>query len=83
MALTPICAFRPRRWRGALLPHSAKVEIEVIDPKRRPVAAVSDYLEFNHIKKVNIQESKEIKLPLLFDPEHNLEKRIISEQFLP
>jgi NAD+ kinase len=81
MALTPICAFRPRRWKGALLPHNAKVTINVIDPQRRPVAAVSDYLEFNNIKKVEIKESKEIELPLLFDPAHNLEKRIISEQF--
>ncbi|CAE7449202.1 nadK [Symbiodinium sp. KB8] len=81
MALTPICAFRPRRWKGALLPHNAKVQIEVLDPERRPVAAVSDYLEFSKVKKVEIQEAQQIKLPLLFDPEHNLEKRIISEQF--
>lgn len=81
MALTPICAFRPRRWKGALLPHNAKVEIEVIEAERRPAAAVSDYLEFSDLKKVQIQESSEIELPLLFDPEHNLEKRVIKEQF--
>lgn len=81
MALTPICAFRPRRWKGALLPHNAKVEIDVIEAEGRPVSAVSDYLEFSNIKKVQIQESDKIELPLLFDPEHNLEKRVIKEQF--
>lgn len=82
LALTPICAFRPRRWKGALLPHTAKVRVEALAPENRPVAAIADYIEFKSIKSVEVQESQDIELPLLFDPEDNLEKRIIAEQFL-
>jgi len=83
LALTPICAFRPRRWRGALLPESATVIIEVLDADRRPVSATADYTEVRDVTRVEIRQQSETTLRLLFDPEHNLEERIISEQFLP
>jgi len=83
LALTPISAFRPRRWRGALLPSDARVTIEVLEPRKRPVSAVADYTEIRDVKRVSIRESRTAKLTLLFDPEHNLEDRILNEQFIP
>jgi NAD+ kinase len=83
LALTPISAFRPRHWRGALLPNSAEVEIEVLNPRKRPVSATADYTEVRDVVRVRVHEDRSISLSLLFDPEHNLEKRIIQEQFLP
>ncbi|MGE0154296.1 MAG: NAD kinase [Reyranellaceae bacterium] len=83
LALTPISAFRPRRWRGALLPHTATVEFTVLDPQKRPVSAVADDIEVRDVAKVVVTEASDVKLTLLFDPEHNLEERIIKEQFLP
>jgi len=83
MALTPISAFRPRRWRGALLPHTAKVTFEVLEADKRPVSAVADYTEARDVCEVDVCEDRSIDLTLLFDPEHNLEERIIAEQFLP
>jgi NAD+ kinase len=83
LALTPISAFRPRRWRGALLPASARVTIEVQEPRKRPVSAVADYTEIREVKTVDIQEHPSMTLRLLFDPEHNLEDRILNEQFTP
>jgi NAD+ kinase len=83
LALTPICAFRPRRWRGALLPETARVSIEVLHSDRRPVSATADYTEARDIVAVEVRQELETALTLLFDPEHNLEERIISEQFLP
>jgi len=83
MALTPISAFRPRRWRGALLPRQAKVEFEILDPYKRPVSAVADTTEVRDVVVVSIYEEPEISLKLLFDPEHNLEERILNEQFQP
>jgi len=83
MALTPISAFRPRRWRGALLPRNAKVEFEILDPYKRPVSAVADTTEVRDVVVVSIYEEREIALKLLFDPEHNLEERILNEQFQP
>lgn len=83
LALTPISAFRPRRWRGALLPSAARVSIEVLEPRNRPVSAVADYTEVRDVKKVEIREDKHFTLPLLFDPEHSLEDRILNEQFTP
>ena len=81
MALTPISAFRPRRWRGALLPHEAVVQLDVIDPELRPVSAVADNFEVRHITGIQAYESKELEATLLYDPEHSLEERIIREQF--
>jgi len=82
-ALTPICAFRPRRWRGALLPESATVAIDVLNYNRRPVSATADYTEVRDVIQVEIRQDMSTELTLLFDPEHNLEERIISEQFTP
>jgi NAD+ kinase len=83
LALTPISAFRPRRWRGALLPHTAKVVFEVLEADKRPVSAVADYTEAREVVEVEVREDRSIGLTLLFDPEHNLEERILAEQFLP
>jgi NAD+ kinase len=82
-ALTPISPFRPRRWRGALLPHTATVVFEVQEAAKRPVSAVADYTEVRDVVEVEVREDRSIDLELLFDPEHNLEERIIAEQFLP
>jgi len=81
MALTPISAFRPRRWRGALLPKSAIVEFDVRDTRKRPVSAVADSTEARNIRHVRIIEDRSIAAIILFDPEHNLEERILKEQF--
>jgi NAD+ kinase len=83
LALTPVCAFRPRRWRSALLPHKAVVSVEVLEQAKRPVSAVADFTEFRDVATVDIKEDRNIGIDLLFDPEHNLEERIIAEQFLP
>ncbi len=81
LALTPICPFRPRRWRGALLPHTAKVEIEVLDAGKRPVSVTADFNEVRNVKKIIIREDPSKILQLLFDPTQNLAKRILREQF--
>jgi NAD+ kinase len=83
LALTPISAFRPRRWRGALLSHQATVTFEILESDKRPVAAVADYTEAKDVVRVDIYEDRGIGLELMFDPEHNLEERILAEQFLP
>jgi NAD+ kinase len=81
VALTPIAPFRPRRWRGALLKADTVVRFRVLDPYKRPVSATADSHEVRDVVEVTIQESRERTVTLLFDPEHNLEERIISEQF--
>ena len=83
LALTPISAFRPRRWRGALLPSSVSIAIEVLEPRKRPVSAVGDYTEVRNVKRVTVRASKDKSFALLFDPDHNLEDRILNEQFIP
>ena len=83
LALTPISAFRPRHWRGALLPASATVTIDVREASKRPVSAVADYTEVRNVSRVRISQKSDITLNLLFDPEHNLEERILNEQFAP
>ena len=82
LGLTPISAFRPRRWRGALLNHKAKVRFEVLEAAKRPVSAVADFTEVRDVRSVDIEEQRDIKIPILFDPEHNLEERIMVEQFV-
>lgn len=82
IALTPIAAFRPRRWRGALLKADTEVRFRVLDPYKRPVSATADSHEVRDIVEVTIRESQERTVTLLFDPEHNLEERILSEQFV-
>jgi len=81
LALTPISPFRPRRWRGALLPDKAKVTIEVMEADKRPVAAVADHDEVRSVRSVDITMDHNISLNMLFDPGHNLDERILREQF--
>src|SRR5882757_10342587 len=81
LALTPISPFRPRRWRGALLPNTAYVVIEVLEGDKRPVAAVADHDEVRAVRAVEIQMDHKIAIPMLFDPGHNLDERILREQF--
>ncbi len=81
LALTPIAAFRPRRWRGALLPNTAYVIIEVLEGEKRPVAAVADHDEVRDVSRVEVLSDKTISMRMLFDPGHSLEERILSEQF--
>ena len=83
LALTPINAFRPRRWRGALLPRHSRVDFTILDPRKRPVAAAADSVEIANVAKVTVTEATDIRLTLLFDPEHDLEERILKEQFDP
>ena len=83
LALTPISGFRPRNWRGALLPNTTRVAIEVLDPDKRPVSATADFTEVRDVTWVEVREDAETSLHLLFDPEHALEERIIKEQFQP
>jgi NAD+ kinase len=82
LALTPISAFRPRRWRGALLPHSAIVEFTILEEDKRPVRAAADFTEVRDISSITVRETRSISLTMLFDPEHNLEERVLKEQFL-
>ncbi|MGV8931239.1 MAG: NAD kinase [Luteimonas sp.] len=82
IALTPIAAFRPRRWRGALLKAETEVCFRVLDPYKRPVSATADSHEVRDVVEVTIRESRDRTVTLLFDPEHNLEERILAEQFL-
>lgn len=81
LALTPISPFRPRRWRGALLPDRARVTIEVLEPAKRPVAAVADHYEVRSVRSVEISLDHAIAMHMLFDPGHSLDERILSEQF--
>jgi NAD+ kinase len=81
LALTPISPFRPRRWRGALLPDSARVTLRVIDPERRPVAAVADHEEVRSVRDVDVRMDHSVSMQMLFDPGHSLDERILREQF--
>jgi NAD+ kinase len=82
LALTPIAPFRPRRWRGAILPARTEVKFEILDHYKRPVSATADALEVRDIIEVMIRESRDLTMTLLFDPEHNLEDRVLNEQFV-
>jgi NAD+ kinase len=82
LALTPLSAFRPRRWRGALLPHTSVCVLEVLDAQKRPVSAVADFTEIRDVRQVRIAEQRDINIVLLFDPQHHLEERILKEQFI-
>lgn len=82
LALTPISPFRPRRWRGAILPDRMKIILRVLDPAKRPVAAVADQKELRDIAEVRIQIAQNTDLTLLFDPGQSLEERIVAEQFV-
>jgi NAD+ kinase len=81
LALTPISAFRPRRWRGALLPHDARVTFEILEADKRPVSAVADNHEVRDVSEVHIAEDREIAISMLFDAGRSLEERVLAEQF--
>ena len=81
LALTPISAFRPRRWRGALLPHTARVCFEVLEPDKRPVSATADDLEIRRVVRVDVRERRDIALTMLFDARRSFEERVLAEQF--
>lgn len=81
MALTPISPFRPRRWRGALIPDDLNVAFRVLDPVKRPVSAVADQIEVRDVATVEVHIDTSQALTLLFDPEHALDERIAMEQF--
>ena len=81
LALTPISAFRPRRWRGAILPHDAVVEFEALESEDRPVLGVADNYEVRDVKRLKAWENRDIAMTLLFDPGQSLDERILREQF--
>ncbi len=83
VALTPISAFRPRRWRGAVLQENVRIRFEVLDPAKRPVSAVADDFEVRDVAAVEVSVDHDAEMRLLFDPGHNLEERILNEQFVP
>ena len=82
VTLTPISPFRPRRWRGAILPAEVEVEFQVLNAERRPVSATADYDEVRDVTHVRIAQAEDVRHTLLFDPEHSLDERILNEQFL-
>lgn len=81
LALTPVSAFRPRRWRGALLPNSVEVVIKINEPDKRPVNAVADNTEIKSAVRVSVKLETEMKVTILFDPDHSWDDRILAEQF--
>ncbi|MGD8681285.1 MAG: NAD kinase [Lysobacterales bacterium] len=82
LAMTPISPFRPRRWRGAVLPSSARIRFEILDHYKRPVSATADAQEIRNVTSVDVYEERDVTLKLMFDPDHSLEQRILDEQFL-
>ncbi|MBC17969.1 NAD kinase [Pseudodesulfovibrio profundus] len=82
LALTPVSPFRPRRWNGALLPHTTTVEFKIVNPVERPVGASADSFEVRDVTHVTIREQTDVHATVLFDPDHSLEERIFSEQFV-
>jgi NAD+ kinase len=82
LALTPISPFRPRRWRGALLPDTARVTIEVLEAQKRPAAAVADHAEVRDVRSVDVRMDHGVTMHMLFDPGHSLDERILREQFV-
>ena len=81
LAVTPISAFRPRRWRGALLHKDAKIRIDVLEPEKRPVSACADHDEVRNVVSVGVEEDAASSMLMMFDPGHNLDERILAEQF--
>jgi NAD+ kinase len=82
LALTPISAFRPRRWRGALLPRAAKVVFSMLESEKRPVSAVADHTEVREVTEVTVTEDTSVSVSILFDADRSLEERILTEQFV-
>lgn len=81
MALTPVSPFRPRRWRGALLPNQVSVEFEILEHLKRPVNAVADHTEVKSVRRVAIEEARDVTARVLFDESHSWDERILAEQF--
>jgi NAD+ kinase len=81
LALTPISPFRPRRWRGALVPNKAHITVTALEPEKRPVSAVADHVEMRNVVRVEIEQARHIDLFMMFDPGHSLDERILAEQF--
>jgi NAD+ kinase len=81
LALTPISPFRPRRWRGALLPNKVHISIHVLEPDKRPVSAVADYYETRGVTRVEVEKARNIELYMMFDADHSLDERVLAEQF--
>ena len=81
LALTPVSAFRPRRWRGALLPSGAKVSLEILQNEKRPVSAVADFTEIRNVTRVDVEQESSLSPLLMFDEDYSLEDRILNEQF--
>ena len=82
LALTPLSPFRPRRWRGALLPHNAKIRFDILESEKRPVSAVADHTEVRDVRRVEVAEDRDVAMTMLFDQGHSLDERILAEQFL-
>jgi NAD+ kinase len=81
LALTPISAFRPRRWRGAIIENSSQVEFEILESGKRPVSAVADNIEVRDVIKILVRQDQDQKVKILFDKKHSFEERILNEQF--
>lgn len=81
LALTPISAFRPRRWRGALLPNHAKVSISALETDKRPVSTAADHIEFRSVVEVKVEEDRNAACLIMFDRDHPWDERILAEQF--
>ncbi|WP_404801131.1 NAD kinase [Acuticoccus sediminis] len=82
LALTPISAFRPRRWRGALLPAHVTVTIEALEQNKRPIAAAADHVEIRQVARVEVREDRDASCVIMFDPDHSWDERILAEQFM-
>jgi NAD+ kinase len=82
LAMTPLSAFRPRRWRGALLPHQAQIRFDILEPEKRPVSATADNYEVRDVIRVDVAEDRSTTMTMLFDAGHSLDERILAEQFL-
>jgi len=81
LALTPISPFRPRRWRGAVLSNKARISVSILEHEKRPVAAVADHMEIRNVVRVDVEQARQIELNMMFDADHSLEERILTEQF--
>ena len=82
LAMTPLSPFRPRRWRGALLPHRVQIRFDILEPEKRPVSATADNLEVRDVTSVDVAEDRSREMTMLFDADHSLDERILTEQFL-
>jgi NAD+ kinase len=82
LAMTPLSPFRPRRWRGALLPHQAQIRFDILEPEKRPVSATADNYEVRDVIRVDVAEDRSTTMTMLFDAGHSLDERILAEQFV-